>query len=796
MTELTRSERDETHSIQKTVLPYQSPFNLDPGLQNGVKRDFTTCRQVLKAIYGMPQGPKLFQTNKFYPIIKAFDLKPIPDEPSIFVSERKELILIIWTDDLHLFFKKIFETLAKRLWAYLQEHMDLDDWCNLRYSLGIAVHRQRALRKMFLHQRLKIDKLLEDVQMTDCDPHPIPGTPNCKLTKEDLKDERQGKSPQARKYRKVVCTANHIAIWTRPDITTAVSKLSRYLRSPGDKHMDEMALLTRYLKSTNSHALCFDCSQVSTRGLVAYFDASFADCVDTRRSTVGYVIYLDGCPVSWKSRLHQRVATSSNNSEYSASAEAGKEILYLRKILTALGEETPTTPVFTDSNGCMALVETLGTTAKNKHVEIDCHFFKEMVQLKEAAVFKVSTANNDADIMTKILHVPKDPHQRHTRKMVRLLPLDNNATPTDRKDSQKRPPVTSVAATATKANIELLRKTHEALGHRNFQDVANIMGIPLPAAKLFCKWCVENKSTRHPMGNGDPGTMQAPRPGHTIDSDVAGRFPFKTKGGNQYASILVCRKSKKIDGKMVASPSEFFEHFSTFAKQTNADFGKDNVISILHSDSATYYKDSARLRQFCKAKGIRQTFSPPYTQALNSIAERCIRTIIEMARTSLLASGLYVVYYGEAIMYAIVVLNNLPKKKNGGWTPEELWQGRKHSYPIYTKLKPFGCAAWVLNLRQDRGKFDQKSELHVCLNYNPDSHAYRLLSIPQGRIFESAHVVFNVDYFPMKEKNMNDRAPQYSSIDLQDFDSPARKNERPIRDRTPSAQALRNLAAK
>ena len=26
VTELTRSERDETHSIQKTVLPYQSPF--------------------------------------------------------------------------------------------------------------------------------------------------------------------------------------------------------------------------------------------------------------------------------------------------------------------------------------------------------------------------------------------------------------------------------------------------------------------------------------------------------------------------------------------------------------------------------------------------------------------------------------------------------------------------------------------------------------------------------------------------------------------------------------------------
>jgi hypothetical protein len=781
--------------IDTTLYVFPPPrFNLDPGLQNGVKRDYATCRQVLKAIYGIPQGPKLFQTNKFYPILKRFGLKALPDEPSIFVSERIELILIIWTDDLHLFFKKLFEALAKRLWLYLQENMDLDDWRDLRYSLGITVQRQRALRKMFLTQRLKIDKLLEDVQMTDCKPHPIPGTPNCKLTKEDLKDEKQGKSTQARRYRKVVCTSNHVAIWTRPDISTAISKLSRFLKSPGDNHMSEMNLLVRYLKSTNSLALCFDCSQVSTRGLVAYFDASFADCVDTRRSTIGYVVYYNGCPVSWKSRLHQRVATSSNNSEYSASAEAGKEILYLRKILTALGEETPTTPVFTDSNGCMALVENPGTTTKNKHVEIDMHFLKEMVELKEVAILKVTSANNDADIMTKIL--PKDAHQRHTRKMLQQTPITNPTGET----SQKGPPVVSVAATATKANIELLYKLHAALGHRNFQDVADILGISLPAAKLFCRHCVENKSTRHPMGNGHPGTMAAPRPGHTIDGDVAGRFPFKTKGGNQYASILLCRKSKKIDGMMVVSPSEFYDHFTTFVKQTNAHFGKDNVISILHSDSATYYKDSTRLRQFCSAKGIRQTFSPPYTQALNAIAERCIRTIIEMARTSLAASGLYVIYYGEAIMYAIVVLNHLPSKKNRGWTPEEVWQGRRSDHPVYTKLRPFGCAAWVLNLRQDRGKFDRKSELHIHLNYNPKTHAYRIMSLPHCKISESAHVVFNTDYFPMREKRKVFGSENHllkEAIDpLEHQTDFVIDDERPSRNRTPSAQALRNLAAK
>ena len=148
--------------------------------------------------------------------------------------------------------------------------------------------------------------------------------------------------------------------------------------------------------------------------------------------------------------------------------------------------------------------------------------------------------------------------------------------------------------------------------------------------------------------------MKAPRAGHTTDSDVAGPFSTPTKGGNRYLSTLVDRDTKKIDGKMVASQGEFFDHYTEFVKMAEAHFGKPNIFSILHSDSATYYKDSARLRQFCAKKGIRQTFSPPYTQALNAIAERCIRTIVEMARTSLNASGLQIVYYGEALMYAMV----------------------------------------------------------------------------------------------------------------------------------------------
>ena len=150
-------------------------------------------------------------------------------------------------------------------------------------------------------------------------------------------------------------------------------------------------------------------------------------------------------------------------------------------------------------------------------------------------------------------------------------------------------------------------------------------------------------------------------------------------------------------------------------------------------------------------------------------------------------------------MYSVTVLNNLPRKKNGNWTAEETWQGRRHGYPIYTKLKPFGCAAWALNLRPDRAKFEKKAVLQVHLNYNPNSHSYRLLSIPNGRITESAHVEFNTEYFPMRDKSTASRAadnhaPNCSPNYHQELDV-SRESDRPARDRTPLAQALRNIAS-
>jgi len=64
--------------------------------------------------------------------------------------------------------------------------------------------------------------------------------------------------------------------------------------------------------------------------LVAYADADWANCVNTRRSISGVVLLLNSGPITWFSRKQGVVATSTTDAEYVAAHDAGKEIVWTR----------------------------------------------------------------------------------------------------------------------------------------------------------------------------------------------------------------------------------------------------------------------------------------------------------------------------------------------------------------------------------------------------------------------------------------------------------------------------------
>jgi len=68
--------------------------------------------------------------------------------------------------------------------------------------------------------------------------------------------------------------------------------------------------------------------------LVGYTDSDWANCLDTRRSMGGFGFSLGAGLILWNAKKQKTVASSSCKAKYTATFEASKEAIWLRKLLT------------------------------------------------------------------------------------------------------------------------------------------------------------------------------------------------------------------------------------------------------------------------------------------------------------------------------------------------------------------------------------------------------------------------------------------------------------------------------
>ena len=348
---------------------------------------------------------------------------------------------------------------------------------------------------------------------------------------------------------------------------------------------------------------------------------------------------------------------------------------------------------------------------------------------------------------------------------------------------------------------------HCRLGHRNFNDVAKFLrqaGIPFksPVSPPWCKACVEGKSTRYPLGHKLLPQLAAPRPGYLLHSDCAGPFPVSTRTGNRYFKVLVDDCSRRVFVALLKSLSEAFPVFKDEVRAMEAEFGHDKVVAQFHADGATYFEKSSLMIAFLIQKGITALYSPPDTPELNGIAERTIRSLMEMALCMLRHAGAPSFLWGEAVLYAAFILNRLPYRDGAAMTRMDLWHqnAAPPAFKLASAIHTWGCAAWAHIHSKFRGKLEPKAEKYILLGYDERRCSYRLASLPSYRIKFSSHVTFNEDDLPCRgmqivapsiEPFANQLQPQQSTLDVP-VDATA---DRPRRAWTPSTQQLENIAA-
>ena len=182
--------------------------------------------------------------------------------------------------------------------------------------------------------------------------------------------------------------------------------VSQFLHSPTEDHFLAIKRILHYVKGTLQFSLTFRPS-AALGTLVAYSDADWAGCHDTRHSTSGYSIYLGNNLVSWSAKKQPTVSRSSCEYEYRALALTAAELLWLMHLLHDLKVSLPRWPLLLcDNKSAIFLSSNLVSHKWAKHVELDYHFLRELVVAGKRRTQYVPFHLQVADIFTKSVPRP------------------------------------------------------------------------------------------------------------------------------------------------------------------------------------------------------------------------------------------------------------------------------------------------------------------------------------------------------------------------------------------------------
>lgn len=383
-------------------------MELPTGVKHGRGKLVGLLRQ---SLYGLKQAARVWYSTATEHL-KSIGFRISPYDAGLLIHKTKPVYMTLHVDDCRITGPNqqdidwVVQQIATRF-----EIKNVDD---SKPYLGMKIEKQ-ANGDLAISQEQYIDELLTQFGMEDCVPKSTPMEKGLRIefTPDDDPGLDQDFTPT--NYRKGTGSLQYLVTCTRPDIAYATNYLARFNSRPNRAAWIALKRVLRYLKGTKSQGIIYKANK-SDEGLrpTAYSDSDWAGADPAYKSTSGYIITLNGAPVSWRSQRQSSVSKSSTEAEYISASEAACELVWLNDLLLDAGivNETPT-PLRTsrlqiDNKGAVDLVRAEAVTRRSRHIEIRHHMIRDWVDKGEIEVEHVAGTANRADGLTKAL--PMDPY--------------------------------------------------------------------------------------------------------------------------------------------------------------------------------------------------------------------------------------------------------------------------------------------------------------------------------------------------------------------------------------------------
>ncbi|KAJ9567467.1 LOW QUALITY PROTEIN: hypothetical protein OSB04_003433 [Centaurea solstitialis] len=292
---------------------------------------------------------------------------------------------------------------------------------------------------------------------------------------------------------------------------------------------------------------------------------------------------------------------------------------------------------------------------------------------------------------------------------------------------------------------------HKRLSHLNFKTLnqlcINNLVIGLPDFRYtkvsLCSACEKGKQTRASFKSKQISSISSPL--QLLHMDLFGPVNVQSIAGKKYTLVIVDEYSRYTWVFFLRSKSDAPEEIILFVRKMER--LNNLTVRSIRSDHGTEFKNST-LETFFDQKGISQNFSSVRTPQQNGVAERRNRTLIEAARSMLSEANLATQFWAEAVNTACYTQNRSLIVKRFRRTPYELFCNRK---PSIEHLHIFGCVCYILNNKDNLGKFDSKSDDGIFLGYSSISKTYRVFN---------KHFQWADSFFQIPETPIADPSPQ------------------------------------